>query len=225
MDILVVDDEPATLRLTCFVLEQAGYRTRRASNGRAAIESLQEQEPDLVVMDVTMPEMSGFETCQQIRRSSNVPVVFVSACNDLQDRVRGLQVGGDDYVLKPYEPEELVARVQAVLRRIERRRRRANPLQRGEFTLDPVAQVVIHSSSRTSGLTPIEFRLLYYLMQNAGRVLRTTEILSDVWGYTDDSGRNLVAVYIRRLRSKIEPTANQPRHIKTVSNLGYRFEA
>jgi DNA-binding response OmpR family regulator len=224
MDILVVDDEPATLRLTCFVLEQAGYVTRRVSNGRAALEALSVQEPDLVVMDVTMPEINGFETCLLIRRTSNVPVVFVSACNDLQDRVRGLQVGGDDYMLKPYEPEELVARVQAVLRRIERRRRRANPLQRGEFTLDPVAQVVILNNNRTSGLTPIEFRLLYYLMQNAGRLLRTSEILSDVWGYTDDTGRNLVAVYIRRLRSKIELTAKQPRHIKTVSNLGYRFE-
>lgn len=226
MEILIVDDDPFTLKLTSFVLEEAGYITRKAMEARTAIQALLEEEPDLVILDISMPHMSGFDLCREIRRNSDVPIIFVSARSQLQDKVTGLQIGGDDYIIKPYEPAELIARIGAVLRR--RNSDMVAPLARlsqGGLTLDPVKQEVALADNRTSGLTPIEFRLLYYLMQNAGRVLSTDQILNKVWGYDDTSGRNLVAVYIRRLRAKIEASVRRPNYIVTVANLGYKFDA
>jgi DNA-binding response OmpR family regulator len=223
MDILVVDDEPSTLRLTGFVLEQAGYSTRLVPSGARALAEIATQAPDLVVLDVMMPALDGFEVCRKIRLVSSVPIVFLTARGQVQDRVRGLQLGGDDYVLKPFEPEELIARVHAVLRRSRRGVRESAHFTCGPISLDPLTQVVTINNDQHTDLTPIEFRLMHYLMQNVGRVLTTDQILSDVWGYNDNTARNLVAVYIRRLRTKIEPFASRPNHIKTVAK-GYRFE-
>ena len=134
-------------------------------------------------------------------------------------------MGGDDYLVKPFEPSELLARVEAVLRR--RNSDMLNPsarLNSGDITLDPVEHKVLFNDGRTVELTPLEFRLLYYLMKNAGRVLSTSQILSKVWGYDYEGESNLVAVYIRRLRTKIEPGVEPPRHVVTVRNLGYKFE-
>ena len=136
----------------------------------------------------------------------------------------GLQIGGDDYLVKPFEPAELLARVEAVLRR--RNSDLVNPVTRisqGPLTLDPIEHTVLFEDGRSVVLTPIEFRLLYYLMQNTGRVLSASQILSKVWGYDYEGESNLVAVYIRRLRAKIEPDIDTPRHIITVRNLGYKF--
>jgi DNA-binding response OmpR family regulator len=223
MDILVVDDESSTLRLTGFVLEQAGYTTRLVSNGARALVEIETQAPDLVMLDVMMPALDGFEVCRKIRLISSVPIMFLTARGQVQDRVRGLQLGGDDYLLKPFEPEELIARVRAVLRRSRRGARESTHFTCGPISLDPLTQVVTINNDQHSDLTPIEFRLMHYLMQNVGRVLSTDQILSDVWGYNDNTARNLVAVYIRRLRTKIEPFASRPNHIKTVAK-GYRFE-
>jgi DNA-binding response OmpR family regulator len=223
MDILVVDDELSTLRLTGFILEQAGYTTRLVSNGTRALAEIEAQAPDLVMLDVMMPALDGFEVCQKIRLVSSVPIMFLTARGQVQDRVRGLQLGGDDYLLKPFEPEELIARVRAVLRRSRRGARESTHFTCGSISLDPLTQVVTINNNQHSDLTPIEFRLMHYLMQNVGRVLSTDQILSDVWGYNDNTARNLVAVYIRRLRTKIEPLASRPNHIKTVAK-GYRFE-
>ncbi len=224
MNILVADDDLASVKLTAFLLEDAGYRVLRAYDGPAIMQAVEQNQPDLVLLDVTMPKVNGFDICRQIRRTSDVPIIFISGNGQLADRVTGLQIGGDDYLVKPFEPAELLARVEAVLRR--RNSEMVTPVSRitqGPITLDPIEHRVMFSDGKSTVLTPIEFRLLYYMMQNAGRVLNTSQILSKVWGYDYEGESNLVAVYVRRLRSKIEPENETPRHVVTVRNLGYKF--
>ncbi|HMO55876.1 MAG TPA: response regulator transcription factor [Roseiflexaceae bacterium] len=225
MHILVADDDLPSVKLTSFLLEEAGYQVVKAYDGPGILKSIEERAPDLVLLDVSMPQSSGFDVCRQIRRTSDVPIIFLSARSQLQDRVMGLQIGGDDYLIKPFEPSELLARVEAVLRR--RNSEMLNPsarLTQGDITLDPVEHRVLFGDGRMVELTPLEFRLLYYLMQNSGRVLSTSQILSKVWGYDYEGESNLVAVFIRRLRLKIEPNSDRPQHLITVRNLGYKFE-
>lgn len=225
MHILVADDDLPSVKLTSYLLEEAGYQVVKAYDGPSILQSIEQHNPDLVLLDVMMPKASGFDICRQIRRTSDVPIIFLSARSQLQDRVMGLQVGGDDYLIKPFEPSELLARVEAVLRR--RNSDMLNPsvrLSHGEMTLDPVEHKILFASGRTVELTPLEFRLLYYLMKNSGRVLNTSQILSKVWGYDYEVESNLVAVYIRRLRTKVEEDPERPRHVITVRNLGYKFD-
>ncbi|MEN9935419.1 MAG: hypothetical protein RLZZ387_1998 [Chloroflexota bacterium] len=225
MHILVADDDLPSVKLTSYLLEEAGYQVVKAYDGPSILQSIEQHNPDLVLLDVMMPKASGFDICRQIRRTSDVPIIFLSARSQLQDRVMGLQIGGDDYLIKPFEPSELLARVEAVLRR--RNSDMLNPsvrLSQGDITLDPVEHKVLFSTGRTVELTPLEFRLLYYLMKNSGRVLNTSQILSKVWGYDYEGESNLVAVYIRRLRTKVEEDPERPRHVITVRNLGYKFE-
>ncbi len=225
MHILVADDDIPSVKLTSFVLEEAGYRVYKAYDAGSILQSVEQHNPDLILLDVMMPKSSGFDICRQIRRTSDVPIIFLSGRSQLQDRVMGLQIGGDDYLVKPFEPSELLARVEAVLRR--RNSDMLNPstrLSQGGLTLDPVEHRVVFED-RSVELTPLEFRLLYYLMKNSGRVLNTSQILSKVWGYDYEGESNLVAVYIRRLRTKIESDPEHPQHVITVRNLGYKFEA
>ena len=226
MHILVADDDLPSVKLTSFLLEEAGYRVLKAYDGPTILQSVEQNQPDLILLDVSMPKTNGFDICRHIRRTSDVPIIFLSARSQLHDRVTGLQIGADDYLVKPFEPSELLARVEAVLRR--RNSDMLNPstrLSQGDLTLDPVEHKVLFTDGRVVELTPLEFRLLYYLMKNSGRVLSTSQILSKVWGYDYEGESNLVAVYIRRLRTKIEPESEQPRHVITVRNLGYKFES
>lgn len=225
MNILVVDDDIPNARMTSYLLEEAGYRVFRAHDASNILQLIEQHNPDLILLDVMMPKIDGFEVCRQIRRNSDIPIIFLSARHQLQDRVLGLQIGGDDYLAKPFEPSELLARVEAVLRR-----RNADVLNtstrlsQGNITLDPVEHKVLFTDGRVVELTPLEFRLLYYLMKNSGRILNVTQILSKVWGYDYEGESNLVAVYIRRLRTKVEEDPDHPRHVITVRNLGYKFE-
>ena len=225
MHILVADDDIPSVKLTSFVLEEAGYRVCKAYDVQSILQAVDLHNPDLILLDVMMPKSNGFDICRQIRRSSDIPIIFLSGRSQLQDRVMGLQLGGDDYLVKPYEPSELLARVEAVLRR--RNSDLLNPstrLSQGDFTLDPVEHKVFFTDGRSVELTPLEFRLLYYLMKNAGRILNVGQILNKVWGYDYEGESNLVAVYIRRLRTKIEHDPEHPRYVITVRNLGYKFE-
>lgn len=225
MNILVVDDDIPSARMTSYLLEEAGYRVFRAHDASNILQLIEQHNPDLILLDVMMPKIDGFEVCRQIRRNSDIPIIFLSARHQLQDRVMGLQIGADDYLVKPFEPSELLARVEAVLRR-----RNADVLNtstrlsQGNITLDPVEHKVLFTDGRVVELTPLEFRLLYYLMKNSGRILNVTQILSKVWGYDYEGESNLVAVYIRRLRTKVEEDPDHPRHVITVRNLGYKFE-
>ncbi|MBO9349597.1 response regulator transcription factor [Chloroflexus sp. MS-CIW-1] len=225
MNILVVDDDIQNAKMTSYLLEEAGYRVFRVHDPSNIMQVIEQHNPDLILLDIMMPKMDGFEVCRQIRRNSDIPIIFLSARTYLQDRVMGLQIGGDDYLVKPFEPSELLARVEAVLRR-----RNADVLNtstrlsQGNITLDPVEHKVLFTDGRVVELTPLEFRLLYYLMKNAGRILNVSQILTKVWGYDYEGESNLVAVYIRRLRTKVEEDPDHPRHVITVRNLGYKFE-
>jgi DNA-binding response OmpR family regulator len=226
MRALIIDDDLYHLKLTSFLLEDAGYEVVTTSDPAVVVQAARQRIVDIIILDVEMPNAHGFELCSEIRQFSTIPIIFLSGRNQLQDRVRGLALGADDYLAKPYEPLELLARMQAVLRRHQRKAKVAEAAINLEgIRLDPVNHMVTFSDNHSSELTPIEFRLLYYLMQNAGRILSTDQILDNVWGYSDNGGRNLVAVNIRRLRSKIETTSETRGRIRTITKIGYSFDS
>lgn len=227
MRILVVDDDRPSLKMTAFLLKEEGYIVFTADNGRDALRMIDEKTPDLLILDVMMPGMDGWEVTRHLRRSTNLPIIILSAKGETSDRVFGLDLGADDYLAKPFEPSELLARVRSVLRRAEAFTfgEPQSQLTVEGFRLDPVNNTVLLPGSRSAELTPIEFRLLHCLMRNNGRVLTHEQLLSTVWGYDYEGYSNQVAVYVRRLRSKLEPDPDHPRYILTARGLGYRFEA
>ena len=226
MRILVVDDDPPSVKMTSFLLREEGYEVISANNGRTALELMQSQSPDLVVMDVMMPHIDGLEVTRRIRQTMDVPIIILSAKGETADKVSGLEVGADDYLAKPFEPSELLARVKAVLRRSEGFG--SGDMQGqvcvGDLRLDPITNKAIRADGSEIELTPIEFRLLHVLMRNAGRVLSHDYLLSNAWGYDYEGYSNQIAVYIRRLRTKIERDPANPDYLQTVRGIGYKFE-
>jgi DNA-binding response OmpR family regulator len=212
--------------MTAFLLREEGYTVYTADNGKEALRMIDEKTPDLLVLDVMMPGMDGWEVTRHLRKTTNLPILILSAKGETSDRVFGLDLGADDYLAKPFEPSELLARVRAVLRRAEAFTfgEPQSQLAVEGFRLDPVNNAVTLPNGRAVELTPIEFRLLHCLMRNAGRVLTHETLLSTVWGYDYEGYSNQVAVYIRRLRSKLEPNPDDPRTIVTARGLGYKFE-
>lgn len=224
MNILVVEDDSTLLTLLSYVLIEAGYHVLTANDGTSCIQMVEQHQPDLILLDVTLPNISGFEVCRMIRRSSDVPIIFLSARSSTEDRVMGLAIGGDDYIAKPFEPLELFARIESVSRRCERDQLVATKtISSGNFVLDQYGQRLLNGS-RAIGLTPTEFRLLEYLMANARHVLSPQQIFHSVWQRDDRGDYSLVSSYILRLRNKIELDPATPRHIITVWNAGYKFE-
>jgi DNA-binding response OmpR family regulator len=215
MRILVVDDDPPSVKMISFLLREEGYDVISADNGLTALESIDRVVPDLVILDVMMPHLDGFEACRRIRQKVDVPIIFLSAKGETMDKVTGLQLGG-----------ELLARVKAVLRRAEAFAGKdiKSQLTVGDLTLDPVTNRAVFAEGKTVELTPIEFRLLYCLMRNAGRILSHDLLMSAVWGYDYEGYSNQIAVYVRRLRMKIEEDPNSPELLTTVRGLGYKFE-
>lgn len=227
MRILVVDDDPPSVKMTAFLLREEGYEVITADNGRKALELMQSSAPDLVIMDVMMPHIDGLEVTRRIRQTMDVPIIILSAKGETADKVTGLEVGADDYLAKPFEPSELIARVKAVLRRAETFNMgdMQSSLAVGDLRLDPMGYRIIRASDgREIELTPIEFRLLHVLMRNAGRVLNHDYLLSNAWGYDYEGYSNQIAVYMRRLRTKIEKDPANPEYLLTVRGLGYKFE-
>jgi len=226
MRILVVDDDPPSVKMTSFLLREEGYEVVSASNGREALQLLEKERPDLVLLDVMMPGIDGFETLRQIRARHSVPVIFLSAKGETVDRVAGLELGADDYLAKPFEPSELLARVKAVLRRTEAYAMGdpSDRIEAGGIRLDPLTNRAELPSGRVVDLTPIETRLLHCVMRNAGRVLTHDQLLNNVWGPNYGGYPNQIAVYVRRLRTKIEEDPDNPTHLVTVRGVGYRFE-
>jgi len=226
MHVLVVDDDAPSVKMIAFLLREEGYLVSTADNGVSALQKVEEEPLDLVILDVMMPRMDGHEVCRRIRSKMHVPIIFLSAKGETSDRVQGLELGADDYLAKPFEPAELLARVKAVLRRTEAYAmgEAQTRLVVGDFVLEPVENKAI-VRDKPIDMTPIEFRLLYCLARNAGRVLTHEFLLTSVWGYEYEGYSNQVAVYIRRLRNKIEPDPANPEHLTTVRGLGYKFEA
>ncbi len=222
--ILVVDDEPRMIRFIRMNLELEGYRVIEASNGLQAVDRVREDLPDLLVMDVQMPEMDGFEALAQIRQVSTVPVIMLTVKADEEDKVRGLELGADDYVTKPFSPRELSSRVKALLRRLEMPSPPTKTFTKidNHLTVDfPRHQVIV--DGKPVKLRPTEYRLLYHLISNAGWVMPHETLMAKVWGqeYRDES--HLLRLYITYLRQKIEPDPANPQYILTERGVGYRF--
>jgi DNA-binding response OmpR family regulator len=223
-DILVVDDEPDIRRLIVMHLERDGFRCRTAGTGPDALREAKTAAPDLVILDLMLPAIDGLEVCRRLRgdaATAGVPIIMLTARADEVDRVVGLEIGADDYVVKPFSPKELVARVRAVLRRAQPAEP-ARVLTAGPLTLDPARHVVTLAGGPLA-LTPKEFDLLQVLLESAGRVLSRERLLSHVWGYAraDEIESRTVDVHVRRLRAKLGDFGSR---IATVKAVGYRFE-
>jgi two-component system alkaline phosphatase synthesis response regulator PhoP len=229
MRVLVVDDDPPSVKMISFLLREEGYSVLTAADGEEALRLVQEERPDLIILDVMMPKVDGLEVCRRLRRQMvDVPIIILSAKGETADRVLGLELGADDYLPKPFEPMELLARVKAVLRRSEAYLLNGLAQERvtvGGITLDPLTLTAHFADGRSVPLTPTEFRLLHCLMRNAGQTLTHDTLMESVWGYDYEGDSNPLPVYIRRLRAKIEERPDQPRRLVTVRGLGYRFEA
>ncbi|MCC7369254.1 MAG: response regulator transcription factor [Chloroflexi bacterium] len=226
MKILIVDDDPdvvESVRLG-FTLQWRDVDVLGTGEGERAIDLVEEESPDLVLLDVGLPDLDGYRVLQRIREFSDVPIVMLTARDDTIDKVRGLELGADDYVTKPFDHLELLARVRAVLRRLDMPAptSRASSFQSGELEVDFAAQEARLRGERIE-LTPTEYKLLYHLVRNAGRVLPHGTLLAKVWGreYVDEV--DYIRVYVRRLRDKLGDDPERPRYIRTERGLGYRF--
>lgn len=219
--VLVVDDEPMVRDVVARYLADAGFTVETLGDGDAAIRHLKQQTPDLVVLDVMLPGSNGIEVLREVRRLSDVPIILLTARADEADRIGGLESGADDYVVKPFSPRELVARVRSVLRRSAIG---GEPLTFGPLTVDPVAREVSVDGVAVS-LTRREFDLLHHLAARPRQVFSRADLLRAVWDSSPDfQDPSTVTVHVRRLRQKIEPDPEQPRWIVTAWGVGYRFE-
>lgn len=229
MPILVVDDDPLGSRMLHFLLTEQGYSVELAENARGALAFIQKQLPDLILLDVNMPHLSGFEFCRSLREAGyDVPVIFVTAKGELEDRLHGLRLGADDYICKPFQPAELSARVEAVLRRYQKTngKQQANghgPLHAGDVQIDVVALRVTLPDRRSVLLTPTEMKVLLQLAQRAGEPVQRGDVMASVWGDSYGGESNIVDVYIRRLRRKLERDPSRPVLIQAARGVGYKF--
>ncbi|MCH8864042.1 MAG: response regulator transcription factor [Chloroflexi bacterium] len=226
--ILVVDDDPSLVSLIRWILNGKGYEVLQAGNGQEALRILFDQKPDLVLLDVVMPGMNGWQTCSRIREVSDIPVIMLTGEHKSEDDiVRGLDYGADGYLIKPVRNRELVATVRAVLRRAELpsnlEKKRDIGFSDGFLSIDIDTRQVRINGERVK-LTPIEFRLLALLVKNTGQILTHPQLLEKVWGweYVDDI--DYVRIYISHLRRKIEPVPTQPRYVITEPGVGYYFQ-
>ncbi|MBV9803232.1 MAG: response regulator transcription factor [Solirubrobacterales bacterium] len=223
--VLVVDDEPTITEVVARYLNRAGYATRVAANGREALDAAATQRPDLVVLDLMLPGIDGLEVMRRLRDQDRdrVAVILLTAKSEESDRVIGLRLGADDYVVKPFSPAELVARVDAVLRRFDTSRAPEAPMELSDMTIDPVARQVFVRGEEVA-LTHREFDVLLFLARHPGQAFSRNQLMDAVWQYSFYTDTSTVTVHIRRLRAKIEADPAQPRHIQTVWGVGYRFQ-
>jgi len=222
--ILVVDDEERMVRFIRMNLEHDGFQVSEAFNGKEAIQKIRDVTPDLILLDVMMPDLDGFEVLETVREVSQVPVIMLTAKGEEDDRVRGLELGADDYVTKPFSPRELVSRVKAVLRRTEG----ASGSMHGLIEVDDRLKIdfdrrEIWLEGKLVKLRPTEYRMLYHLVQNAGWVVTHDQLLTKVWGYEYRDEPHYVRLYINYLRQKLEANPSDPKYILTERGVGYRF--
>jgi two-component system, OmpR family, response regulator ResD len=226
--VLVVDDEPTITEVVSRYLQRAGYDTRIAGDGPSALEQAGTSRPDLVVLDLMLPGMDGLEVLRRLRQPAaggdrSISVILLTAKGELTDRVIGLRLGADDYVVKPFSPAELVARVDAVLRRVDSSPELEAPISFDGLELDPVARRVTVRGEEVQ-LTVREYELLLHFMGHPGQVFSRDQLMDAVWQYSFYSDTSTVTVHIRRLRAKIEEDASDPRWLQTVWGVGYRFQ-
>ncbi len=229
--VLVVDDEPSIREVVTLYLQRAGYHVVEVSDGTAALQAIEMQPPALIVLDLMLPKVDGLEIVRSVRAQGNTPIIILTARGEETDRVLGLEMGADDYVVKPFSPRELVSRVRAVLRRAQASPEgetgpdagAERPLEYGELRIDPLTHLVTVEGDERD-LTAKEFDLLWMLASHPRQVFNRDQLLDLVWGVTEYIDPSSVTVHIHRLREKIEQNPADPRHIHTVWGVGYRFE-
>ena len=225
--ILIVEDDPKAADIVTLYLEDDGYQVLRASDGILGLDMARKDKPDLIVLDLLMPGMNGLEVCQALRKESEVPIIMLTAMSTEQDKLKGLDLGADDYVTKPFSPRELAARVRTVLRRSNEE----DSFQRGPQELEweglkiDFHQHRVEIQGKKIRLTPTEFRLLAILAREPNRVLSRTQLVDRAFGYDFEGLERTVDVHILNLRRKIEPDTNHPTYIKTIYGMGYKFGA
>jgi DNA-binding response OmpR family regulator len=223
LKILVVDDDLELLGLIAYALRQAGYLVVEATDGPAALEVAEREQPALVVLDVNLPRMDGFEVCRRLRERSAVPILMLTVRGAEEDMVKALDLGADDYLAKPFSPRILTARVRALLRRAGGEK--PAPIEVGAFRLDLEAQKVSVNGGPSVHLTQLEFRLLQLLLANVGAPLPAERLLRHVWGVRGEGDRQLLKQLVRRLRQKIEADPAAPAYLKAVAGVGYSLNA
>lgn len=227
--ILVVDDEPVFIEALTISLEREGFGVIAAADGPAALKAISEKDPDLILLDVMLPGMSGIDVCREIRKSSSVPVIMVTAKGEEIDAVVGLEVGADDYITKPYRLRELIARIRAILRRSENSSKEDEAISNPEVLVEGAVRLDLerHELSVDGELVSLalrEFELLSYLMENSGRVVTRESLMQNVWGWDYIGDTKTIDVHVKRLRSKIESDPSAPLRISTIRGVGYRYE-
>jgi two-component system response regulator ResD len=221
--VLVVDDEPTITEVVSAYLKRAGYATRVAGDGPHALEQATADRPDLVVLDLMLPGMDGLEVLRRLRDLDRISVILLTAKGEPSDRIIGLRLGADDYVVKPFSPAELVARVDAVLRRVVPEPELEEPIAFDDLELDPVGRRVTIRGEEVS-LTVREYDLLLHFVRHPGQVFSRDQLMDAVWQYSFYSDTSTVTVHVRRLRAKIEREPSEPRWLQTVWGVGYRFQ-
>ena len=219
MKALVIDDDRVLADLIAFALRREGYEVSLAFDGETALQQWRSQRPDIIVLDLNLPKVDGFTVCRRIRAEEDTPIIMLTVRDEEDDIVRGLELGADDYMLKPFSPRQLTARMQAVLRRAGKSPA-PTPLQVGELALDRSRRELRIDKGGIVHLTPLENRLLHYLMSNAGHILTTEALIGQVWG-VEGGDRDMLRQLVHRLRRKIEPDPSRPIYIETVPGLGY----
>jgi two-component system KDP operon response regulator KdpE len=222
--ILIVDDELSILKFVRSNLEDRGYKVISATNGEEALHLIERDLPDLIILDIMMPQTDGLEVCRRLREWSQIPIIMLSARGGEKDKVKCLDLGADDYIVKPFGTSELIARIGAVLRRTRAAdvSPAATAVTSGDLVINFARRQVV-SAGMEMKLTPTEYALLQELALNAGKVLTHKHLLRKIWGPEYREEREYLHVFVRRLRSKLEPDPNNPRYILTVSGVGYRF--
>ena len=223
--ILVVEDERSISEVVTLYLTRSGYQVITAHDGRAALQELTKGRPDLIILDLMLPEIDGWEITRRVRAEGATPIIMLTARREESDRILGLEMGADDYVVKPFSPQELVSRVRAVLRRAQQPppSPHAQTLTFPGLRIDPVTRLVTVNDNELM-LTAKEFDLLWFLASNPRRVFNRDQLLDNVWGETEYIDPSTVTVHVRRLREKIETDSSNPRYIHTVWGVGYKFE-
>ncbi len=220
--ILVVDDEPRIVQLARDYLERAGFAVLTAGDGKTAVASARTDKPDLVVLDLGLPEMDGLDVTRALRKESNVPIIMLTARGEESDKLVGLELGADDYIVKPFSPKELVARVRVVLRRLENANAGAEIIRAADVELD-VPRMSAMVGGHAVELTPTEFQLLSALAREPGRIFTRAQLLDAVRGVAFESYERAIDAHIKNIRRKIEPNPHEPRYILSVYGVGYKF--
>ncbi|MCP4358642.1 MAG: response regulator transcription factor [Chloroflexi bacterium] len=220
--ILVVDDEPKIVKLARDYLEKSGYQVMSAADGHTAVATARREKPDLIILDLNLPGLDGLDVCRTLRRESDVPIIMLTARVDETDRLIGLELGADDYIVKPFSPRELVARVRAVLRRVQGDLHQPGIIRAGDLEIDLQGHRV-QRGEETIRLTPLEFNLLTLLAQHPGQTFSRERLLEKLHGYAHDGYDRSIDAHIKNLRRKLEPHPTTPIYILTVYGIGYQF--